>query len=123
MSEKQAKRKQRSKPTERVSLRKIAEDRATLDGCRLSRRLVGDTDDFMAIKVPRVAEYIAASVAAGALFDRYADCEVVYVNVMDDPEAMEVHVIAFLPPWPQSGEDAYVLFKDTEGEPVDVRAG
>ena len=76
----------------------------------------------MAVKVARVAEFIAASVTAGALFDRYPDCAVVYVNVIHDPDAMEAHVIAFLPPWPQSGEDAYVLFRDTEGEPMDVRA-
>ena len=91
--------------------------------CRLSRRLVGDTDDFVAVKVPRMAEFIAASVTAGALFDRYPDCEVVYVNVLYNTGTMEAHVIAFLPPWPQAGEDAYVLFRNTEGEPVDVRTG
>ena len=91
--------------------------------CRISRRLVGDTDDFVAVKVPRVAEFIAVALAAGALFDRYPDCTVVHVNVLLEPGAMEAHVVAFLPPWPQSGEDAYVLFRDTEGEPVDVRAG
>ena len=94
--------------------------KATAPDCRLSRRLVGDCDDFVAVKVPRVAELLAASVTAGALFDRYPDCGVVYVNVMND--GMEAHVIAFLPPWPQAGEDAYVLFRDTAGEPVDVRS-
>ena len=92
----------------------------TPDDCRLSRRLVGDADDFVAVKVQRVAELIAVSVTAGALFDRYPDCNVVYVNVMND--GMTAHVVAFLPPWPQAGEDAYVLFRDTAGKPVDVRA-
>ena len=77
----------------------------TAADCRLSRRLVGDCDDFVAVKVPRVAELLAASVTAGALFDRYPDCGVVYVNVMD--AGMEAHVVAFLPPWPQSEADAY----------------
>ena len=82
--------------------------------------MVGDADDFIAVKVQPNAEYVAVSVIAGVLFDRYPDCEVVYVNVLHD--GIDAHVIAFLPPWPQAGEDAYVLFRDTRGNPVDTRA-
>ena len=95
--------------------------RAATD-CRVSRRLLGDADDFVAVKVPLAAEFVAAAIAADTLFDRYRDCNVIYVNVVIDPQKLLAHVIAFLPPWPQAGEDAYVLFRDVAGEPVDVRA-
>ena len=85
-------------------------------GKRLSRRLLEGIADYAAADVIQMHEVRGIDLLADHLQARYPDCDVVYANVFRGKSAY--HLVVFLPPWPAAGDDAYVLFTDTQGRPV-----
>lgn len=83
---------------------------------RLARWLLDGIADYMAADVAAIFEERGVELLAERLRVRYPDCEVVHANVFRSRATN--HIVVFLPPWPAAGDDAYILFTDTQGRPV-----